>query len=132
MGYSVTSHRRRLVMAVLLVLAASGGIIRHQAPNPSTLRDIGTLLLVMWLPAVGNFVGFLMRKIPKGKPPPTHFDPALPFTPQLRVQLEAVPLPEGFIASLDPVDDRGTLLTGRHGFTVRLDRPVAQWLQAPG
>jgi hypothetical protein len=127
-----TSSRRQIAMAVMLALAVAGGIIRHQAPNPSTLRDIGTLLLVMWLPAVGNFVGFVMRKIPKGKPPPTHFDPASPFAAQLRVQLQPVALPEGFLAALDPDDDRGTLLTGRHGFTVRIDRPMARWLASPG
>jgi hypothetical protein len=127
-----TSSRRQIAMAVMLALAIAGGVIRHEAPNPSTLRDIGSLLLVMWLPAVGNFVGFLMRKIPRSAPPPTHFDPAAPFTAQLRVQLEPVPLPDGFIAALDPVDDRGTLLSGRRGFTIRLDRPLAQWLAAPG
>lgn len=117
-------------MGVMLALAITGGIIRHEAPNPSTLRDIGSLLMVMWLPAVGNFVGFLMRKIPKGKPPPTHFDPGSAFTAQLRVQLEPMPLPDGFMAWLDPQEDRATLLAGRHGFTVRLDEPVAQWLTA--
>ncbi|MBA2963672.1 MULTISPECIES: hypothetical protein [Ramlibacter] len=127
-----TSARRQLAMAIMLALAVAGGIIRHEAPNPSTLRDIGTLLLVMWLPAVGNFVGFLMRKIPSGTPPPTHFDPDSPFVAQLRVRLEPGPLPDGFLASLEPVDDLGTLLVGRRGFTIRFDRPVAEWLAAPG
>jgi hypothetical protein len=126
-----TSSRRQIAMAVMLALAVAGGVIRWQAPNPSTLRDIGTLLLVMWLPALGNFVGFLMRKIPKGKGPPLQFEAGLPFTPQLRVQLDPVPLPEGFVAALDPLDDRATLLVGRGGFTVRLDQPMAQWLAAP-
>jgi hypothetical protein len=126
-----TSARRQLAMAVMLALAVTGGIIRHQAPNPSTLRDIGSLLLVMWLPAVGNFIAFLARKVPTGKPPPTHFAEGSPFTPQLRLQLDQVPLPADFIATLEPLDDRGTLLTGRRGFTIRLDRPMAQWLAQP-
>jgi len=46
-------------MAVMLVLAAAGGVIREMAPNPSVLRDIGTLMLVLWLPAVGNLVCYL-------------------------------------------------------------------------
>jgi hypothetical protein len=127
-----TSSRRQIAMAVMLALAVAGGIIRHQAPDPSTLRDVGTLMLVLWLPAVGNFVGFLMRKIPKRKPRPTHFDPASPFTRHLRVQLEPLPLPDGALPALDPTDARGTLLVAGSGFTVRLDRPMAQWLTAPG
>ena len=58
----VTSFRRQVVMATLLVLAIVGGVMRYWAPNPSTARDIGTLLLVMWLPAVGNLVSFVVRE----------------------------------------------------------------------
>ena len=58
----VTSSRRQIVMVTLLVLAIVGGAVRYWAPNPSTARDIGTLLLVMWLPAVGNLVSFVIRE----------------------------------------------------------------------
>jgi hypothetical protein len=58
----VTSSRRQIVMATLLGLAIVGAAMRYWAPNPSTARDIGTLLLVMWLPAVGNIVSFVMRE----------------------------------------------------------------------
>ena len=61
----VTSSRRQIVMATLLGLAIVGGAIRYWAPNPSTARDIGTLLLVMWLPAVGNLVAFVVRQLHK-------------------------------------------------------------------
>ena len=61
----VTSSRRQIVMATLLVLAIVGGAMRYWAPNPSTARDIGTLLLVMWLPAVGNLVSFVVRQFHK-------------------------------------------------------------------
>ncbi|HSW19922.1 MAG TPA: hypothetical protein VLJ86_22075 [Ramlibacter sp.] len=131
MAYSVTSLRRQIVMAVLLTLAVAGGVIRHQAPNPSTLRDVGSLLLVLWIPAVGNLIGFLLRKLPRSAPPPTQFKPGAPFTPQLRAQLAMAPLPADLLATLDPADDRATLITGRRGFTVRLDRPLAQWLAEP-
>jgi hypothetical protein len=47
----VDSGRRQVVMCVLLGLAAAGAAIRHWADNPSLARDIGTLLLVLWLPA---------------------------------------------------------------------------------
>ena len=51
-------------MAVLLFLAVIGAAIRHWADNPSLLRDIGTLMLVLWLPAVGNLVAFVIRRVP--------------------------------------------------------------------
>ncbi len=49
-------------MATLLGLAIVGAAMRYWAPNPSATRDIGTLLLVLWLPAVGNLVSFVVRE----------------------------------------------------------------------
>lgn len=127
-----TPSRRRIAMGVMLALAAGGGVLRHYAPAPSTLHDVGTLLLVMWLPAVGNFVGWLVRKLPRSAPPPTDFPAGSAFVPQVEVQLALVPTPEGWLATLDPDERRAVLLVGRHGFTVRLAVPVRQWLgQAP-
>eukprot|EP01034_Spumella_vulgaris_P006289 gene6289-8010_t len=53
MSFTVSSSSRRVAMAVLLGLAVLGGVIRYTATNPSTLRDVGTLLLVLWVPAIG-------------------------------------------------------------------------------
>jgi len=128
MAFTVTSRGRQLAMAVMLALAAGGAVIRWQAANPSTLRDIGSLLLVMWIPAVGNLIGFLVRKLPRPAPVPTRFAEGSPFQRQMTAELERVDLPAGFAASLDPVDARGTVIAGRHGYTVRLDQPMAQWL----
>ena len=61
----VTSSRRQIVMATLLGLAIVGAAMRYWAPNPSGARDIGTLLMVMWLPAVGNLVAFAVRQLHK-------------------------------------------------------------------
>lgn len=127
-----TSSRRRIAMGVMLALAAGGGVLRHYAPAPSTLHDVGTLLLVMWLPAVGNFVGWLVRKLPRSAPPPTDFPAGSAFVPQVEVRLDPVPTPEGWLAALDAHERRAVLLVGRHGFTVRLAAPVREWLaQAP-
>lgn len=115
-------------MAVLLALAFAGGVIRHQAPDPSTLRDIGTLLLVLWLPAVGNLVAYLMRRIPSRKPPPTAFPPDAAFSAQLQTRIDLVAAPAAFIAALDPAERRCTVLVGRQGFTVRSAVPLSQWL----
>jgi hypothetical protein len=123
-----TPFRRRLAMAVMLALAVSGGIIRHYAPSPSTLHDVGTLLLVMWLPAVGNLIGYLVRKLPRSEPPPTDFPAGSTFRPQWQVQLEPVPLPEGWLATLDPAAHKAVLLVGRQGFTVRAEQPLSRWL----
>jgi hypothetical protein len=123
-----TPSRRRLAMAVMLALAVSGGVIRHYAAAPSTLHDIGTLLLVLWLPAVGNLIAYLVRHLPRSEPPPTDFPAGSAFQPQLRVQVEPVPLPPDWLASVDPAEHKAVLLVGRHGFTMRLAQPVAQWL----
>jgi len=132
MAFSVTSRGRQLAMAVMLALAMAGAVIRWQAPNPSIWRDVGSLLLVMWLPAVGNLIAFVVRKLPRAAPPPTEFAAGSHFTPQALVQLRPVPLPAGFIESLDSHDPRGVVLTRRHGFTVRLDRPIVEWLANAG
>jgi hypothetical protein len=123
-----TPARRRLAMAAMLGLAVAGGVIRHQAPNPSTLRDIGTLLLVLWLPAVGNLIAYLVRKIPAGKPPPLDFVPGADFVTHLLARIDPVALPDGWLAALDPSVRNATVLVGRTGFTVRSDAPLAQWL----
>lgn len=116
----------------MLALAVTGAVVRHYAPAPSTLHDIGTLLLVMWLPAVGNLVAYLVGKLPRRAPPPTDFDAGSAFVRQVELDLEAAPLPAGWLASLAPGERRAVLLVGRHGFTVRLDEPLAQWLaQSP-
>lgn len=131
MAFTVTPRGRQLAMAVMLALAVAGAVIRSRAPNPSIWRDIGTLLLVMWLPAVGNLIGFLARKLPKAAPPPTQFAPGSPFTSQALARFQAVPLPDGFLDTMDRHDPRAVVISGRHGYTVRLDRPVADWLASP-
>lgn len=132
MAFTVTPSRRRMAMAVMLLLALSGGVIRKYAPNPSTLRDVGTLLLVMWLPAVGNLIGYLMRKIPRKAPPVTDFAVGSVFAPQLQVQVEAAALPAELVEALDPAAGLCTVLVGRHGFTARLAQPVVQAFATAG
>lgn len=115
-------------MGVMLALAITGGVVRHYAPAHSTLRDVGTLLLVMWLPAVGNLVAYLVGKLPRRAPPPTDFPAGSAFAPQVEVQVESVPLPDGWLDTLDPEERRAVLLVGRQGFTVRLAQPLRRWL----
>jgi hypothetical protein len=126
MALIATPARRRLAMIALLVLAASGGVVRWLAPDPSTLRDIGTLLLVLWLPAVGNLIAYFVKRIPRSAPPATDFAAGAAFAPQLSVQLEPVELQAAQRAALDGNERRCTLLVGRHGFTARLEQPVSE------
>ena len=58
-----TSSRRKLIVIVLLALALVGAGMRYWAPNPSVTRDIGTLLLVLWLPVIGNVVAFVINRV---------------------------------------------------------------------
>lgn len=122
-----TPHRRQVIVAVLLALALVGAGMRAWADNPSLARDIGTLLLVLWLPAVGNIVAFAIRRWRAAHPPRPPFDPAAPFQAHLLVEVARVG------PAAPPAMDAGvcTLVVGSEGFTARLGQPLAQWLTGP-
>jgi hypothetical protein len=132
MALTVTPSRRRIAMAAMLSLAAGGAVIRHFAPDPSTLHDIGTLLLVLWLPAVGNLIAYFAGKIPRGAPRVTEFIAGSAFTPHLQVDLTGTGLPTELLEALDPAARACTLIVRRHGYTARLAQPVADTLATPG
>jgi hypothetical protein len=124
MALTATPARRRLIMIALLLLAVAGSLIRYFAPDPSTLRDIGTLLMVLWLPAVGNLVAYFVRKIPRKPTKPAGFAEGSAFTPHLRVRLE----PTGLVADLPAAfaceGNQCTLIVGNAGFTARIGPAV--------
>jgi hypothetical protein len=133
MALIATPARRRIAMTILLLLAVLGGVIRKFAPQPSTLHDIGTLLLVLWLPAVGNLIAYLVRRIPRrAQPAPVLPRAAFPegstFQPNLHARLEAIDLAQG--TSLAAEGAECLLLVAGQGFTGRLAQPVAQALAA--
>ena len=130
MALTATPSRRRLAMIALLLLAVAGWFIRASAPDPSTLRDIGTLMLVLWLPAVGNLIAYLIRKIPRSVPPATSFPAGSTFVPQLDVRVQATEVPGDLLAALDPDERQCTVLVGRSGFTARLAEPLGRLLAA--
>lgn len=111
-------------MAVLLLLAIAGAVMRALAPDPSTLRDVGTLLLVLWLPAVGNLVAYLVRKMPRSAPPVVDFAAGSVFTPHLQATLEATGLVPDLQAALAAAGYRCAFIIGRKGFTARLGGPL--------
>ena len=104
-----------------------GGRDPPLAPDPSTLRDVGTLLLVLWLPAVGNLIAYLIRKIPMRRPRPTAFRSGADFSAHLQTRIDSVSAPADWPA-FDPLEQRCTVLVGQSAFTVRSAEPLAQWL----
>ena len=123
MLFHATPARRKLVVVILLLLALVGGAIRLWAPNPSTLRDLGSLMLVLWVPVIGNVIAFFVRKIKLRRTP---FD--LPFVPDLLVELAPLAPPPLLAEPL--AGDSCALVVGTEGFTVRLSQPLAGWLKA--
>ena len=126
----VDSPRRQIVMAVLLSLAAIGLAIRHWAPNPSLARDMGTLMLVLWLPAVGNFVAFAIARIPRRGPRVVAFDDAAPFKADLVARMQAMAAHSQSMASLPAGCATCTLVVGKEGFTARAASPWTGLLPA--
>lgn len=121
----VDSTRRQIVMAVLLVLAAVGAGIRYGADNPSMARDVGTLMLVLWLPAVGNLVAFGVRKLAPLWRPARRFDEASAFRPQIRAEIRPS---EPGAHGLKPRGRNCTVVVGQQGFSARAGGPLTQAL----
>ena len=115
-------------MATLLGLAVVGAVMRYWAPKPSLARDIGTLLLVLWLPAVGNLIAFLVRQWAARRHRRTVFDASRPFTPHLAVRLSAFDAEAPLARVLSPQETRCTIVLGSEGFTARTGVPLAQAL----
>ena len=84
---STISSRRQTITAVLLLLAVAGGLLRWLAPQPSLARDMGSLLLVLWLPIIGNIIAWLVARAHKPKHAPPGFAPDSPFTPSAHITL---------------------------------------------
>ena len=102
--------------------------MRLAAPNPSLAHDIGTLLLVLWLPVIGNVVAFLIRYFGLRLKRQTTFAPGMPFTAHLRVRLAPVDPLADAARGLAPDDGGCALVIGTEGFTARLAVPLAQAL----
>lgn len=115
-------------MAVLLALATVGAVIRHWSPKPSLAYDIGTLMLVLWLPAVGNLIAFLIREGQLRFKQRTGFDGRPAFTRHVSAQLVAVPERAWLVQSLAPDDARCTLVIGSDGFSARTQAPLREVL----
>ena len=87
MHKSTISSRRETITAILLLFAVGGGLLRWLAPQPSLARDMGSLLLVLWLPIIGNIIAWLVARAHKPKNAPPGFAPDSPFTPSAHITL---------------------------------------------
>ena len=124
MNLTPTSSRRQIITAVLLLLALGGGLVRWLAPQPSLARDIGSLLLVLWLPIIGNIIAWLVGRARAPKAAPPGFAPGSPFIPTARVTLtllaadvpaQSRPIRAGLFPCMVAV--------GHEAFTARLQVP---------
>ena len=87
MHKSTISSRRETITAILLLFAVGGGLLRWLAPQPSLARDMGSLLLVLWLPIIGNIIAWVVARAHKPKNAPPGFAPDSPFTPSAHITL---------------------------------------------
>ena len=89
MHKSTISSRRETITAILLLFAVGGGLLRWLAPQPSLARDMGSLLLVLvlWVPIIGNIIAWVVAQAHKPKNAPPGFAPDSPFTPSAHITL---------------------------------------------
>lgn len=122
------SSRRQIITVVLLVFAVIGGLVRWLAPQPSLARDMGSLLLVLWLPIIGNIIAWLVARAAKPKQVQPGFAVDSAFVPsaQISLTLMAADVP----AASRPIrGDRSglfpcMLVLGNEAFSARLLVPV--------
>jgi hypothetical protein len=121
---SSISARRQLITVLMLVLALVGGAVRWFAPQPSIARDLGTMLMVLWLPIVGNIIAWLIQRAKAPKHQPQGFAAGTVFEPHARIALT-------LLAADTPRQSRpiragyfdGALVVGSEAFTTRLAVP---------
>lgn len=129
-GMTTIQSRRQLIVILLLCMAAVAAVIRHYAEPGSTVRDVSTVMMLLWLPVVGSIVGWCYGKLrtraAEPVPAPPDFAPDRDFQPQALVEFTLRP-------ALVPVDDVPVppgehsclLVVGNQGFLMR-------WRVAPG
>ncbi|HVR54750.1 MAG TPA: hypothetical protein VMS38_33815 [Pseudorhodoferax sp.] len=113
--------RRRLIVILLLCTAAVAALVRHRAEPGSTVHDVSTVLMLLWLPVLGSIIGWVYGKLQRRPPPaPQGFAPDSAFQPQALVAFTLRP-------ALLPVEDvpvragehRCVLVVGHQGFQMR-------------
>lgn len=119
--------RRKLIVVLLLCMAAVAAVIRHFAVPGSTVHDVSTVMMLLWLPVIGSIVGWCYGKLRRPPPaPPPGFAAGSSFQPHALVAFtlrpaavpaEDVPVPPG--------EHQCVFVVGHQGFMTR-------WRVAPG
>lgn len=125
MATSTISTRRQIITVVMLVLALIGGLVRWFAPQPSLARDLGSVLMVLWLPIVGNIIAWLIQRAKTPKHVPQGFTAGTVFEPHAQVELTLLPAETPLLSR--PIRAGffdGALVVGSEGFTTRLAVPA--------
>ena len=118
--------RRKVIVIVLLCLAAAGAIVRQFA-EPGTLRNIGTLMMLLWLPIIGNIISWLVARIRRpAAPAAPDFEPGRAFHPHALVELTLrTPMLPSEDTPIGAGEHRCALVLDNEGFSAR-------WFVAPG
>jgi hypothetical protein len=109
-----TPPRRKLIAILLLLTGLVGAAMRWIYAAPSLAHDIGTLLMVMWVPAVGNIIGYLINHWGPRTPLPPSFGAEQPFVTHAVVELTLDQAPH----RAQP-GERLVLLVGQEAFSAR-------------
>jgi hypothetical protein len=129
--------RRRLIVVILLCVALGGAALRQLSAPGSTQRDVGTLLMLLWIPVIGNIIAWLVNRMRAARAlkkaaavmaaaPAAPLREDMPFEPHAWVELtlrpagvpsEDIPIAEGL--------HHCALVIGNEGFSVR-------WQVGPG
>lgn len=121
--------RRKLIVILLLAVAVAGAAIRWRADPASTLHDVGTLMMVMWVPIIGNVIAWAVRKLRRPVVEAPSFGPASAFRADLRVSLtlreSQLPAANG---ALPAGEYRAALVLEKEGFSARWRVPPGQAL----
>lgn len=124
--------RRKLIVIILLCVAVTGAVVRHYAERGTTTRDIATLLMVLWVPIIGNVIAWLIGKLPRRAPPPepVTFDALGAFTPHLLADITLRPpaLPVHDVP-LAAGEYRCALVIDNEGFSARWFVPQGEVLE---
>lgn len=119
--------KRRFIVIALLCLALGGALLRQLAEPGSTARDVGTLLMLLWLPIIGNVIAWLIAKVRRQvAAEPAGFEAGSTFQPHVLVELtlRAPQLPSED-SLIREGEHRCILVMENQGFSAR-------WIVAPG
>lgn len=116
--------RRRLIVILLLAVAAVAALVRHFATPGSSVHDVSTVVMLLWLPVVGSIVGWAygkLRRPPSAAPAgPPGFAPGQAFVAHAQVELALRPAPvPAEDVPVPPGEHASVLVVGNQGFMVR-------------